>query len=176
MTTTGGLVDHEPFDKLPGIAHDRLVLAAKDGLAVAVAGFDCYPEGMQFRVRLRTRAHDSTVNEAGKDVSGDGGLELRGLELTVTYPTGEVARTGNHNLSATSGPVLFAQGGGGGIFTETAGRQVTAWDFDFWASPLPPTGEVVFSVRWPQLGLEGSASIPAEKLRQAADQAVPLWS
>lgn len=161
MTTSGGRVDHEPYDRLPGIARDHLLLVQDDRLAIAVAGFACYLEGIAFRVLLRTRAYDEEVDEAVRGL-----FRHDNVELTITYPTGDVARTGDHNLFATSGPLLFFRGGGGGD---------TAWDFDFWACPLPPPGELLFSVHWPQLGVDGSASMQASNLLGAADETVPLW-
>lgn len=153
-------ITHEPYNKVPGIAKDSLVLLHNDRLAVAVDRFSCYPEGMQFRLLLRTRVYDQEVDETLR-----GGFR-RGLELSLAYPNGKTVRTGDHNLLATTGPLLVSQGGGGGD---------TAWDFDFWASPLPEAGELVFSFRWSQLGLEGTASLSVAVLHRAADQAVPLW-
>ena len=51
-----------------------------------------------------------------------------------------------------------------------------AWSRDVWLWPLPPSGPLRLVCAWPDRGIaETSTTVDAGPIRQAADQATPLW-
>ena len=51
------------------------------------------------------------------------------------------------------------------------------WSQSYWLWPLPPAGDLTFVCEWPALDIpESRASVDTAPIREAATQAITLWS
>ena len=159
---------------IPGLVPWEAVLARTGQVAVAVGGLHAYPNGFEFTVHARLRQEDEP-RPGGAGLFGRHGWRREpneGLRLGVMYADGRrAAAPGGFpppGDDADAGRLVLHENGGG--------RSARTWDGDFWVSPLPPEGPVIFVVSWPEQGVtETRAELDGATIREAARRAVLLW-
>ena len=143
-----------PQGVFPGVLALELVLARTEKVAIAIPRVYGYPEGFEIELRVISGADgaelDSRLYRAGR--AGHLDLDDRGLPppemLRFAVEFADGSRVTNTMPVAKDlhvkpdGPVMHAQGGGGG-----AGN----WRQFLWVWPLPPAGALTFVCEWPAL-------------------------
>jgi len=173
----------------PGLCPLSVVLGQSTSTAVLIEGIRAYPAGvvLQLVVRLRERGREARRRVMSElDVThGRGQLNLflprGGLRWGVELAGGARVTTADDYTPwnaqpdewdpdwVPDRPVLT----GLGRPTVWGG----AWSRDVWLWPLPPTGLLRLVCSWPDRGIaETSTTVDAGPIRQAAQQATPLWS
>jgi hypothetical protein len=165
-----------PENVLPSSFPLDLVLTRTDDLALAVHSGRAYERGFEFTLALYTRKqHDRHTDPMmGWHAARQAGLDDHVLRFGIGFADGRKATVFDHPRwwSDPENPqapdiVLAQRGGGGGGM---------AWDFKFWAWPLPPEGELAFVAEWPSEGVPlVRAEVDSTVVRDAAARAVTLW-
>jgi hypothetical protein len=161
----------------------NLILGRSDKAALWISAATVYTDGFEFEVQLQHRLDEELVDPFFMHVhrsrrrsrSAEEGLDPGLLRFGIQFSDGRKAtnlpdrlRLGADPDAVPDGPVLQPGGGGGG-----GGR----WRHDFWVWPLPPEGALAFVCEWPAAGIpETRGEIDAALIREAASEAVPLWS
>ena len=168
-----------PENVLPGVLALELLLVKTERVCAWIGGGEVYPSGLMLEVTIRGR------NPAQADVeSGEGGWRF-GIQFpdgrkASSYGLGAFARLGHGQAARSSrafvarrgdappDPPLLSPRGGGGSRRN--------WRQEYWLWPLPPRGELVIACEWPNVNVElSTATIGADRLREAAERARELW-
>lgn len=168
----------EPRTLLPGVTPLTLRWETPPGLLAGLDSFRAWPSGVAFFFVIAART--ATLPDGGARVFERGmTVEWREagtpppdcVRFSVTVSDG----TTISNLDAHgTNPYGILQIGNGGGSAGPPDDWVRA-DLGWWLSPLPPPGDVVFSVEWPYAGLvRTEARADAGALREAASRAQPL--
>jgi len=159
---------------IPGLVPWEVMLARTGQAAVAVGGLHAYPNGFEFTVHVRLRQeHEPRPGGAGLfERHGWRPEPHEGLRLGVLYADGRRAAAPGGlpppGDDAGAGQLVLRENGGGG--------SARMWDGNFWVSPLPPEGPVIFVVSWPEHEVaETRAELDGAAIREAAGRAVMLW-
>jgi hypothetical protein len=161
----------------------NLVLGRSDKAALWISAATVFSDGFEFEVQLQHRLDEELVDpfvmrgpgSRRRSWSSEKGLDPGLLRFGIQFSDGRKATNLPGRLpfsgdpqAVPDGPVLWPGGGGGG-----GGR----WRHDFWVWPLPPKGALAFVCEWPAAGIpETSSEIDSAVVRDAAADAMPLWS
>ena len=172
----------------PGLSPLSVVLGRSTTTAVLIQGVRAYPAGLVLRlvVHLRERGREARrrVMTELEVTHGRGQLNLflppGGLRWGVELADGQRVTTADDYTPwnarpdewsadwVPDRPVLI----GLGRPTVWGG----AWSRDVWLWPLPPPGPLRLVCAWPDRDIaENSTIVDAGPIRQAAEQATPLW-
>jgi hypothetical protein len=170
-----------PENEAPAGLEFSAVLGLTDETAVSVAGFRLYSTGLAFTlsVRLRKEPPHDLAHRLYELISGHGpgspdDLDQR-LLLGVEYADGRTATNltsdwpprFDESVTETTEPLLRTSSGGGG------GR---TYDQDFWLSPVPPAGPLIFVCRWPSHGItERHTELDGAQIAAAVARVQVLW-
>jgi hypothetical protein len=168
-----------PQGVFPGVLALELVLARTEKVAIAIPRVYGYPEGFEIELRVISGADgaelDSRLYRAGR--AGHLDLDDRGLPppemLRFAVEFADGSRVTNTMPFAKDlhvkpdGPVMLAQGGGGG-----AGN----WRQSLWVWPLPPAGSLTFVCEWPALQIPVTRrTLDAQDILDAVGRAEVLF-
>lgn len=170
-----------PDNILPGDVGRSLVIARNSGAIVWLHGVVAYPQGLSFRLLIRTRVRDEFdpfdplggpfhFMHPGRRENADDVFRF-GVEFAdgrrVTTLDGAAFELGADPERPPDRPVLVPGGGGGG-----AG----SWDMEHWLWPLPPAGSVTFACAWPARGIPlTKTEFDGAIFADAASRAETLW-
>jgi hypothetical protein len=173
-----------PESELGEATHLREVLAADEGVAIALVSCVAFSTGFEFGIAVRAK-EQIDPHEIGFGPPPPHGPRPSGRELVIglEYADGRNATVNNHpggqvmafyanagegrEPELPVGPILMPRGGGGG------GRR---WDFHYWVWPLPPEGRLTFTCEWPARGMVLTAhDVDATEIRRAGNSSVKLW-
>jgi hypothetical protein len=161
----------------------NLILGRSDKAALWIPAATVYTDGFEFEIQLQHRLDQELVDPffmhghhpPRRSRSPEEGLDPDLLRFGIQFSDGGKATnlpdrrlfSGDPD-AVPDGPVLRPRGGGGG-----SGQ----WRHDFWVWPLPPEGPLAFVCEWPAGGIpETRSEIDSALVRDAASDAVPLWS
>jgi hypothetical protein len=162
-----------PHGVLPGILDVSVLVARSDTVAIVVGPMRVWPEGLVVNVNAVTRdAGFAPLRPLPRELYREAGRSWPPPELLrfgVAYADGKRAT----NLDVVDyrpphGVWLQARGlsGGSGGFSS-----------EYWLSPLPRNGQVVFVCEWPEYGVdEASVKVDAAAIQAAAGRAHGVWS
>ena len=168
-----------PQGMFPGVLALELVLARTEKVAIAIPRVYGYPDGFEIELRVISGPDgaelDSRLYRAG--LAGRLDLDDRGLPppemLRFAVEFADGSRVTNTTPFAKDfevqpdGPVMHAQGGGGG-----AGN----WRQFLWVWPLPPAGSLTFICEWPALQIPVTRqTLDAQDILDAAGRAEVLF-
>ncbi len=168
-----------PQGVFPGVLALELVLARTEKVAIVIPRVYGYPEGFEIELRVISGPDgaelDSRLYRAG--LAGRLDLDDQGLpppemfRFAVEFADG--SRVTNTMPFAKDlhvqpgGPVMHAQGGGGG-----AGN----WRQFLWVWPLPPAGSLTFVCEWPALQIPVTRrTVDAQDILDAAARSEVLF-
>ena len=164
-----------PRGVISGESAQRIDLIRTDRVILRVGPFDCYPDGIEFPVRLWVRGFDDErwgnplgppLNPRGPKPSDEDFLRL-GVLLADGSTWANTEWRGFDPDTEPERPVVLPRSGGGG-----AG----SWRETYWMWPLPPEGPVEFYAAWPARGVEEtSAIVDGTELRARAAEAEVVW-
>ena len=168
----------EPRTLLPGVIPLTLRWETPPGLLAGLDSFRAWPSGLAFFFVIAART--ATLPDGGAQVFERGmTVEWREpgtappecVRFTVTFSDGTTISNLDAHGTNLRGVLQIGNGGGSAGPPDDWVRADLGW----WLSPLPPPGDVVFSVEWPYAGLvRTEARADALALREAASRAQPL--
>lgn len=170
----GGMLEiatSPPGNILGSLVPSQWHVVRTEALAIDMAGFACYPCGLEFSIQARSR--DGCLGPEFLWMSSD---ELQFHEdnrLRIGFEFSDGTRASNlkglfplDSLPRTV-PVLMPLSGWGNRW---------AWTDHIWLSPLPPPGVLQFFAEWEVGGLkETQLQIDAGPFLAAAAAATELW-
>lgn len=169
----------KPEAALAGVVAEDLLLARTDQAAIAITGLLAYRTGFEFVLSAVLRREDRRGRIFGPGAhhywsgrDNDEPLPAEFLRFGLQFADGSVATNLDRRPfvppdSQPAGPVLLADGGGGGS---------RRYDMRYWVWPLPPPGRVAFVCEWPVYTIpESRADIDAQLIMDAAARAIQLW-
>jgi hypothetical protein len=177
-----------PENIAPGVLPLELVLANTGDVAVYLDVVLGYPTGFLLTLEVRARQDsDEDLDPIGWEwrmserrvrkgqASGEIPRELLRFGIQLA-DGGKVTNIGaphafyddeKEQSPSAAGPRLTNHGGGGGG---------GSWHEQYWLSPLPPPGDLVFVCEWPQQRIPlTKATIDAHTILEAAGRARELW-
>jgi hypothetical protein len=161
--------ERPPSDELPASVPVERLLGRSEQAVVWLRGLSVYRNGAIVELDVLTRG----VSLPSTELSGPWSLDSAGrvkdevMRLGVLYADGRRAS----NVAVYSGqdaptrPVLASIG------------SAAAQGRTFWLWPLPPSGPLTFSCRWPALDIGHSeVLVDGDAITAAAGRARPAWS
>ena len=166
-----------PENELPASFSLDLVLAHTDDVALFVHSGRAYGNGFGFTFGLHLReAHERRAEHPMMSwhAARHGDFDDSIVRFGIAFADGRKATVFDPHPwwgetdELPAPDIVLVQGGGGG--------GGTAWEFGFWAWPLPPEGPVEFVVEWPSQGIALTrAGVDSAIVREASERALTLW-
>ena len=153
---------HRPQTQFPGVVPiDSLVFDRSDRAAVAITGLSAYTNGFDFVVTRLIRADTPGWDQEPFTAHGS-------FEVSLRLSDGRTVDGGRPRGDAEPAEPFLRPAGGGA----TSHYSQQRW----WAWPLPPSGPLEFSCRWPSMGIsEARVSMDADLILDAARRSVQIW-
>jgi hypothetical protein len=165
------LATSPPTNMMGNVVSLRTQVARMEAFAIDLAGFVCYPSGLEFSIQVRSR--DGLLGPEYLWMSGEDLRFRRDNRLHIGFEFSNGTRVSNlaglFPLDSLPGtvPVLMPLGGRGNRW---------AWTDYIWLSPLPTAGIMRFFAEWEFGGLmETELKIDATPFLAAASAATELW-
>jgi hypothetical protein len=140
---------------------DTLPFGRSGRAAVAITGLAAFSNGFEFVVTQLIRPDTPGWDQEPFAAHGE-------FEVSLRLSDGRVVHGGGPGRD-TEPTEPFLRPTGGGATSHYSQRR-------WWAWPLPPSGPLEFSCRWPAMGIsEARVSIDADLILAAADRVIQVW-
>lgn len=157
---------------LPGYSNQSAFVFHTDAGALAVHGFEVYPNGIQFKVSFWEREPDPYAHDSPFDspIGRHGRVDESFVRFGVQFDDG--SRWTNLDSSVWAGdapaaPFVTQQGGGGG------GGD---WTFRHWIWPIPDGSSLTFVGAWPKFNVpESTVSLNLDEMRSRLVDVKAVW-